>query len=129
MVGYAAATRSGGGRSGIVNWINLGGASSPIVATYPANDTAIMDPPTWFTSVPASMSMDGRFPSAGILAAGFWLTSDAQSASAPNSPVIAHGTNIAGTSRATIYAKNPLYRADPERMWPSIGGAAFWAQQ
>ena len=129
VAGYAAATRSGGGRSGIVNWINVGGASSPIVATYPANDTAIMDPPTWFTSVPASMSVDGRFPSAGILAAGFWLTSDAQSASAPNSPVIAHGTNIAGTSRATIYAMNPLYRADPERMWPSIGGAAFWAQQ
>jgi hypothetical protein len=129
VAGFAAGTRSGGGRSGIVNWINEGGAASPIVSTYPANDTAIMDPPTWFTSVPASMSVDGRFPASGILAAGFWLTSDAQSASAPNSPVIAHGTNIAGTSRMTLYAMNPLYRADPERMWPSVGGAAFWAQQ
>jgi hypothetical protein len=129
VTGYAAATRSGAGRSGIVNWINEGGASSPVVGTYPASDTAIMDPPTWFTSVPASLSVDGRFPASGILASGFWLTSDAQSASAPSSPVIAHGTNTAGTARVTLYAMNPLYRADPERMWPSIGAAAYWAQQ
>jgi hypothetical protein len=129
VTGYTAATRSGAGRSGIVNWINEGGPSSPIVGAYPANDTAIMDPPTWFTSVPASLSVDGRFPASGILASGFWLTSDAQSASAPNSAVIAHGTNTAGTARVTLYAMNPLYRADPERMWPSIGSAAYWAQQ
>ena len=129
IAGYAAATRSGAGRSGIVNWINQGGSSSPIVGTYPANDTAIMDPPTWFTSVPGGFAVDGRFPASGILASGFWLTSDAQSASAPNSAVITHGENIAGTARATLYAMNPLYRADPERMWPSVGAAAYWAQQ
>ncbi|HET9545437.1 MAG TPA: M14 family zinc carboxypeptidase [Gaiellaceae bacterium] len=129
IAGYAAATRSGAGRSGIVNWINQGGSSSPIVGTYPANDTAIMDPPTWFTSVPGGFAVDGRFPASGILASGFWLTSDAQSASAPNSAVIVHGENIAGTARATLFAMNPLYRADPERMWPAVGAAAYWAQQ
>jgi len=112
-----------------VNWINEGGSSSPIVGSYPANDTAIMDPPTWFTSVPATFGVDGRFPAAGILASGFWVTSDAQSATAPNSAVIAHGTNTAGTSRATLFAMNPLYRADPERMWPAVGSATYWAQQ
>ncbi len=129
IAGYAAATRSGNGRSGVVNWINEGGSSSPVVGTYPASDTAIMDPPTWFTSVPASFAVDGRFPASGILASGFWVTGDAQSVTAPNSAVIAHGTNIAGTSRATLFAMNPLYRADPERMWPAIGSAAYWAQQ
>jgi hypothetical protein len=127
--GYTAATRSGSGRSGIVNWINEGGSSSPIVGSYPANDTTIMDPPTWFTSVPATFSVDGRFPASGILASGFWLTSDSQSASAPNSAVLLHGTNTAGTSRATLFAMNPLYRADPERMWPAVGSATYWAQQ
>jgi hypothetical protein len=129
IAGYAAATRSGSGRSGVVNWINEGGSSSPIVGSYPANDTAIMDPPTWFTSVPGGFAVDGRFPASGILASGFWLTSDTQSASAPNSAVIAHGENLAGTSRATLFAMNPLYRADPERMWPAVGSATYWAQQ
>ena len=129
IAGYAAATRSGSGRSGVVNWINEGGSSSPIVGSYPANDTAIMDPPTWFTSVPGGFAVDGRFPASGILASGFWLTSDSQSASAPNSAVIAHGENLAGTSRATLFAMNPLYRADPERMWPAVGSAAYWAQR
>jgi len=129
IAGYAAATRSGSGRSGVVNWINEGGSSSPVVGSYPANDTAIMDPPTWFTSVPGGFAVDGRFPASGILASGFWLTSDTQSASAPSSAVIAHGENLAGTSRATLFAMNPLYRADPERMWPAVGAAAYWAQQ
>ena len=129
VAGLAAATRGGAGRSGIVNWINQGGASSPIVGSYPANDTAIMDPPTWFTSVPGSMAVDGRFPTAGILASGFWLTGDAQSQSAPGSAVIAHGTNTAATARLVSFAMNPLYRADPEREWPAVGAAALWTDQ
>lgn len=129
VTGYSASTRGGNGRSGIVNWINEGGSSSPVVGSYPATDTAIMDPPTWFTSLPATLSVDGRFPTAAILASGFWLTSDSQSASAPGSAVIAHGENTAGTARVTLFAMNPLYRADPERMWPALGSATFWAQQ
>jgi hypothetical protein len=88
-----------------------------------------MDPPTWFTSVPTTMTVDGRFPSdpAAIVGAGFWLL-DAESASAPGAPVIAHGTTAVG-SRATLFAMNPLYRADPEREWPMVGLAAYWADQ
>jgi hypothetical protein len=41
--------------------------------------------------------------------------------------VIAHGTNTAGTARLTVFAMNPLYRADPEREWPMVGSAAYWA--
>jgi Zinc carboxypeptidase len=127
--GIAAASRGGAGRSGIVWWENTGGASSPIVGPYPGRDTAIMDPPTWFTSVPSSWTVDGRFPMSGILASGFWVTSDAQSVTAPGSPVIVHGTNTAGTSRMTVFAMNPLYRADPEREWPAVSLAAFWGDQ
>ncbi len=127
VLGLTAASRGGAGRSGIVYWDNLGGADSPIVGAYPVKDTAIMDPPTWFTST-GPLAVDARFPNAGFFAAGLWLL-DAQSATAPGSAVIAHGTNTAGTARVTVYAMNPLYRADPEREWPSISTAAYWSDQ
>ena len=127
VTGLTAASRGGAGRSGIVYWNNLGGQDSPIVGAYPAQDTAIMDPPTWFTST-GPLAIDARFPNTGFFAAGLWLL-DAQSATAPGSAVIAHGTNTAGTARVTVYAMNPLYRADPEREWPSISTAAYWSDQ
>jgi len=126
--GLAAANRSGSGRSGIVYWDNVGGPASPLVGTYPARDTAIMDPPTWFTAVPDSMQVDGRLPQTGFFAAGMWQM-DALSASAPGSAVIAHGTNTTDTARLALFAMNPLYRADPEREWPMVGSAAYWADR
>ena len=128
VAGLTAASRGGAGRSGIVYWANTGGSGSPIVGAYPGLDTAIMDPPTWFTAVPQSLTVDGRLPASGFFAAGLWLL-DAQSASAPGSAVIAHGMNTAGTARLTVFAMNPLYRADPEREWPAISSAAYWADQ
>jgi hypothetical protein len=128
VAGLTAASRSGNGRSGIVYWTNTGDAASPITGVYPDQDTAIMDPPTWFTSLPATMSADGRFPAVNFFASGLWAQ-DAPSASAPGSAVIAHGTNTAGTSRMAVFAMNPLYRADPEREWPMLGSAAYWADQ
>jgi putative intracellular protease/amidase len=128
VTGLAAANRGGDGRSGIVYWNNTAGPSSPVTGVYPEQDTAIMDPPTWFTSVPATMSVDGRLPFANFLASGLW-SPDAASASAPGAAVIAHGTNATSTSRMTVFAMNPLYRADPEREWPMISSAAYWADQ
>jgi len=130
VTGLTAANRTGSGRSAIVYWNNVGGAGSPIVGAFPSTDTAIMDPPTWFTAVPATFAIDGRFPIlwSDIVASGFWKL-DAQSASAPGSAVIAHGLNIGGTARLTVFAMNPLYRADPEREWSMVGTAAFWADQ
>ena len=128
VTGFTAATRSGNGRSGIVYWNNTGGTSSPIVGTYPAQDTAIVDPPTWFTSVPSTMTVDGRLLASGFFAAGLWAI-DALSQTAAGAAVIAHGTNTAGNARVTLFAMNPLYRADPEREWPAVGAAAYWADQ
>jgi Zinc carboxypeptidase len=128
LVGLTTATRGGNGRSGILNWENSLGAVSPIVGAYPTRDTLIADPPTWFSTLPTTLAADARLPATGILAAGLWLM-DPQSASAPGSAVIAHGTNAAGTARVTLFANNPLYRADPEREWPSLGAAAYWVDQ
>jgi hypothetical protein len=130
VTGLTAATRGGSGRSGIVNWDNVGGAASPITGAAPSRDTAIMDPPTWLTAVPPTMSVDGRFPTDpdDILASGLWLF-DAQSASAAGAAVIVHGTTTDGAARATVFAMNPLYRADPEREWSMVGLAAYWADQ
>jgi hypothetical protein len=74
------------------------------------------------------MTVDGRLLASGFFAAGLWAI-DALSQSAAGSAVIAHGTNIAGTSRMTLFAMNPVYRADPEREWPAMGTAAYWADQ
>jgi Zinc carboxypeptidase len=126
--GLTAASRTGAGRSGIVYWTNTTGADSPVVGAYPSQDTAIMDPPTWFTAVPTTLTVDGRLPFTNFFAAGLWAP-DAQSATAPGAPVIAHGMNTAGTARLTVFAMNPLYRADPEREWPAISSAAYWVDQ
>ena len=68
--GLTTGTRSGNGRSGIVFWDNTGGAASPITGVYPSRDTAIVDPPTWFTAVPSGWSIDANLPIAGFFAAG-----------------------------------------------------------
>jgi hypothetical protein len=64
---------------------------------------------------------------------GFFLSGlapfDWTAAGAPGSPVVAHGTNTAGNARLVSFAMNPLYRADPEREWPMLASAAYWADQ
>jgi hypothetical protein len=130
VTGLTPANRGGSGRSGIIYWDNTGGAASVITGAYPARDTAIVDPPTWLTAVPATMSVDGRLPASNFFAAGLWpIAGDALSASAAGAAVIAHGTNTADTARLTVFANNPLYRADPEREWPMVGTAAYWADK
>ena len=129
VTGLTAASRSGNGRSGIVYWNNTAGAASPVTGAYPEQDTAIMDPPTWFTSVPATMSVDGAPAVRELLRLRPVVTGRRSRRRAPGSAVIAHGTNTAGTSRMTVFAMNPLYRADPEREWPMLSSAAYWADQ
>jgi Zinc carboxypeptidase len=126
--GLTSDNRSGFGRSGIIYWENLGEGVSPVVGAYPSSqDTAIMDPPTWFTNVPATMETVGVLPLTNFFASGLWPTT--LWGTAPGSPVIAHGTNNAETARLAVFAMNPLYRADPEREWPMLSSAAYWADQ
>ena len=116
------------GESGIIRWLNEG-ADSPITGAYPAEDTAIVDPPIWFSAVPASLSVDARLPLTNFFLSGMWHRNEPDSASAPGSPFIVHGMNTAGTARIVSFAMNPLYRADPEREWPLVGAGAYWADQ
>jgi hypothetical protein len=97
---------------------------------YPESDYGIVDPPSWFTGVPPTYSVDARLPAifADLFLAGLWEF-DGLSASAPGSPFVVHGLNTAGTSRLVNFAMNPLYRADPEREWPMVGTGAYWADQ
>jgi hypothetical protein len=124
--GLAVGTNGGNGRSGIVRWVNEGSAS-PIAGAYPAEDTYIVDPPSWFTAVPASYSVDARLPLTDFFLAGMWQNPEATTA--PGAPFVAHGLNTAGTARLVNWAMNPLYRADPEREWPMVGAGAYWADQ
>lgn len=129
VTGLTVSTKTGQrGASGIVRWTNEGGATSPIVGAYPSTDTAIVDPPSWYSAVPGSLSVDARLAETDFFLAGLWFI-DPASATAPGSPFVLHGTNDAGTARLTTFAMNPLYRADPEREWPMVGAGAYWADQ
>jgi hypothetical protein len=132
MPGLVPAASTGGGQSGIFNWTNTGGSASPIVGTFPARDTLIMDPPTWFTATPATATVDARLAGdpASSFAAGLWRLP--RPASATNAAVGIHGESTDGVGQAariTVFAFNPLYRADPEREWPMVGTAAYWSDQ
>jgi hypothetical protein len=122
--GLDALNAAGSGRSGILYWDNTGGVNSVITGVYPARDTLIADPPTWLSAVPASFQVDARLPASGFFAAGLWPSPPATVGGAA---LIAHGPNTANTARLAVFANNPLYRADPEREWPMVGTAAYWA--
>jgi hypothetical protein len=126
VTGLTIDTFGGNGRSGIIRWLNEG-ADSPITGAYPAEDTAIVDPPIWLSSVPSTYDVDARYPLTDFFLAGLWH--DPESSSAPGSAFVAHGTNTAGTARLVSFAMSPLYRADPEREWPMVGAGAYWADQ
>jgi hypothetical protein len=126
--GLTATIRQVRGWSGIINWNNSATGTGQITGAYPSQDRAIVDPPTWFTSVPAGWTVDGSLPLTGFFLSGLWKN-DAGSASAPGSAVIAHGTNTAGTARIVSFSMNPAYRADPEREWPMLASAALWADR
>jgi hypothetical protein len=71
------------------------------------------------------MTVDGRFTTGDFFLSG--LFRGVESSGAAGSAIIAHGTNTANTARLTVFANNPLYRADPEREWPMVATAAYWA--
>ena len=127
----ASATPPGVGQSGIFHWTNTGGLDSVIVGTYPEQDTLIMDPPTWFTAVPAGAAIDGRLlgDTTSTFASGLWQLP--RPVEAANAPIAVHAESSAADSsaRITAFAMNPLYRADPEREWPMVGEAAYWSSQ
>ena len=83
--GLTVGTNGGNGRSGIIRWLNEG-AASPIAGAYPAEDTAIVDPPSWFTAVPATYFVDARLPLTNFFLAGMWQNPGATTA--PGSPFV-----------------------------------------
>ena len=78
--------------------------------------------------MPAGTERQQRTTTSSPATTRMWLL-DTQSLSAPGAAVIAHGTTTAGTARATVFAMNPLYCADPEREWSMASVAAYWADQ
>jgi hypothetical protein len=131
LPGLTPGSSSGVGQSGIFHWTNTGGLDSVIVGTYPEQDTLIMDPPTWFTAVPAEAAIDGRLlgDTTSTFASGLWLLP--RPSEAASAPIAVHAESTApdSSARITAFAMNPLYRADPEREWPMVGAAAYWSSQ
>ena len=70
--GLSSAFRNLNNESGIIRWSNTGGSSSLITGAYPTLDTAIVDPPAWYTAVPSGWAVDANMPLSGFFAAGLW---------------------------------------------------------
>ncbi len=116
---------SDGAGGGIALWANAG-TSGPLTGGYPATDNLYLPADvTWFATVPAGATVDGRYMSSvsSMFMAGLWQDRDRKAASAP---VIVHGTTLVG-SRYVGLATNPFSRGDAEREWPLIGQAALWS--
>ena len=118
---------------GIAQWINAGGAGSPISGAYPGIDFMFLPGnTTYFTALPDGAQVDGQYPHTiatvgpqiGYVA-GMWLDRDAAANSAP---VLIHGLTTSD-SRYVAYATNPFSRYDAEREWPLIVQAALWSDQ
>ena len=90
-----------------------------------------MDPPTWFSSVPAGATVDARLlgDTTSTFAAGLWR--QPRNPTAADAPMVVHAPSAAvgSSARITAFAANPLYRADPEREWPMVADAAYWSDQ
>ena len=129
VAGLTAMSNSGGGSgwSGILLWDNSGGANSVITGAYPAADTIIADPPSWFTAVPAGLAVDGRLSTGDFFLSG--LFPGAETSGAAGAPIVAHGPNDANTANVALFANSPLYRADPEREWPMLGSAIYYVDR
>ena len=118
---------------GIAQWINAGGAGSPISGAYPGIDYMFLPSnTTYFTALPDGAQVDGQYPHTiatvgpqNGYVAGMWLNRDAAANSAP---VLIHGDTTAD-SRYVAYATNPFSRYDAEREWPLIVQAALWSDQ
>jgi hypothetical protein len=109
--------------SGIVQWDNEQGTNSPIVGSYPSQDTALVQDPVWFTDVPQDVTIDGRLPASDYLASGHWPNPDP---SAGGSAIIVHGPNTANSARITLFGIDPLFRAHPERSFPAVAAGFYW---
>ena len=108
VTSLTAVANSGGGSgySGIISWNNSGGAGSVITGAYRASDTAIVDPPTWFPTLPGTMTADGTLPLTGFFLSGL-APFDWTAAGAPGSAVVAHGTNTAGNGPPRVVRDEP----------------------
>ena len=126
VAGLATANRSGNGRSGIINWVRES-AASPITGAYPERDTAIVDPPVWFTSVPASMAVDGRLPQSHVPGRGPVAGRRAVGQRAGRGGDRARHEHARARRGMAVFAMNPLYRAIPEREWPMLASALNWS--
>ena len=115
---------------GIAQWVNAGGANSPISAPIraptscscrPTRPTSPSCPPErWSTASTRPTSPPSVRPTATSPACGSTATPAAN-----NAPVLIHGTTTA-SSRYVAYATNPFSRYDAEREWPLIVQAALW---
>lgn len=126
--GAQFATQSGVFPVGSVNRAGTGAvrveysSDSPIVGAYPQTDTAQVEAPTWFTSLPDGAVVDGRLPEEDFFVAGHWQ----DRTGAAGQPLIVHGTNAAGTARTVLFGTDTLFRAHPERTFPQVASALYW---
>ncbi|HEX6332225.1 MAG TPA: M14 family zinc carboxypeptidase [Actinomycetota bacterium] len=114
-----------------VSWISRSGTGmarlsyeqdSPVVGAYPPEDTAQVETPTWFTSVPAGASVDARFLDEDFFVAGHWQ----DRSGAAGQPLVVRGNGTFGDARVVLFGIDPLFRAHPQRTFPAVASSVYW---
>jgi hypothetical protein len=116
---------SAGAASGIVRLTY--DQTSPVVGSYPATDTAKVDAPVWFTTVPTQATTAGRLlPLNEFFVAGHWRN---RPTSAGQGRVVIHGdgSGTLSDARVALFGIDPFYQGLPERSWPAVSNALYWA--
>ncbi len=117
---------SGNGESGLFRWRNSGRTTSPITGGYAGTEMMLMEPITWFNETPTGATVDARLAKRDYFVAGFFP--NPRPASAAGAPVYLHGQSTAGgSSRFALFASDPLYRGDPERVWGAFASGVYWS--
>jgi hypothetical protein len=93
-----------------------------LAAGFPAQDSAFVFTPVWFTSLGTGVETTASLLSGDFFVSGFWP--GWQGSGAAGYPVIVHGT-YGGTGDGALFGIDATFRGHPENAFRLVGNAIF----
>lgn len=117
---------------------------SPVVASFPADDTSFVYGPVWYTQTGDGVRVDQRFDADDVLLAGHWLGDFEQwigdDTPGPNCEdaredsgqpdAAGHASMISGVdetgARVVLFGTEPMFRDHPKKLYQQVAQALYW---